>query len=162
MREFFARALTISTSCFSPTPEPAQRRRRIDGDAEALEQRAGVVVQFRPIDERPASRSVAEEDILRDGHFVDEGEFLVDDGEAGAPGIGDVPEMGRLGIDEQLAFVGAVRMEAAQELDERRFARAIFAAKRVNLAGPQVEGNVPEGDDAGKRLGDAARREHGD
>ena len=146
--------------------EAGDGRGGVDGDAESLEEFVRLTVDFFPVDERRkrpkagAARLAAEADVFGDGHFFDEGEFLVDDGEARALGVGDAVEMRGLAGDGQLAVVAAVRVEAAEELDERGFARAVFAAERVDFAGPQVEGNVAQGGHAGEAFGDAAGGEH--
>ena len=59
----------------------------------------------------------------------------------------------------QLALVAAVRVQAAEELDQRGFARAVFAAERVDFSRPQIKGNVAQRDHAGEAFGDAARGE---
>jgi len=139
--------------------EPPDGRGGIDGDAEAVEQRASVAVHARPVDEPAAGRRGAEEDILGDGHLIDECELLIDDRDPGALGVGDAVKGRGLAVDEEFALVTAVGVQAAQELDQRGFARAVFPAERVDFAGAQVEGDVAQGDDAGEFLGDRSRGE---
>ncbi len=142
--------------------QPVDRGRWIDHHLEAVEQRLRLAMKLRPVDQPAARRRRAKEDVFRDGHLPDEREFLVNDGESRAIGIGDPLEMGGLVADEELALISAVRVQAAQELDERRFARAVFAAKRMDFAGLQVERDIAEGGDAGEGFGDVARgEEHG-
>ena len=141
--------------------EPAHRRGRIDGDAESREQRAGVMVQFRPVDEGAAPRRRTEEYVFRDRHFLDQRKFLVNDGQTGAPGLGDPVKARDLPVDEQFSLVRAVRVQTAQELDQRRLARAVFAAQRVDFARKQVERHVLERRDAGEGFRDVACGEHG-
>ncbi len=103
-------------------------------------------MQFGPVDEWTAAGSGAEEDVLGDGHLVDEREFLVNDREAGPLGVGDAVKVGGSAIDEQLTFVRTVRVQAAEELDERGFARAVLPAQRVDFTVAQIEGDVIERD----------------
>ena len=63
-----------------------------------------------------------------------------------------------LPLDEDLALVAAVRVHAAEKIDERRFAGAILAAQGVDLARPQVEAHALERDDTAEALDDAVRR----
>ena len=50
-------------------------------------------------------------------------------------------------------------MHAGDDLDQRRFAGAVLAEQRMDLARAHVEVDVLERSDAGERLGDAG---HGD
>src|SRR5262249_52799623 len=50
-------------------------------------------------------------------------------------------------------------MDARQELDQRGLARAVLAAERVDLPGPQVEGDALERGHAAETLDDAPRLE---
>ena len=51
-----------------------------------------------------------------------------------------------------LAFFGDI--DAAKHLDQRRFARAVFAQQGVDLAGFELKVHVLQGFDAGERLAD--------
>ena len=76
----------------------------------------------------------------------------MDDGDAvGARGI-DARDGDLLSVDEDLAFFGDV--DAAKHLNQRRFARAVFAQQGVDLAGFELEVHVLQGLDAGDRLAD--------
>ena len=59
-----------------------------------------------------------------------------------------------LPVDHELALVAAVRVDAAEHLDQRGLAGAVLAAQRVDLAGAQVEADVLERDDAAEALDD--------
>jgi len=60
----------------------------------------------------------------------------------------------RLTVDQDFAFVGWI--EAVQNFHQRRFARAVFAKERVNLAGVHIEMDVIVGEHAGKVFGNVA------
>ena len=51
------------------------------------------------------------------------------------------------------------RSFAERNRGERRLSGAVLADERVNLAGIQIEVDVVDRDDAGKRFADAAQRE---
>ena len=116
-------------------------------------------MQFGPVDPPAAAWLAAEKDIFRHAQFVDERELLRDHGDPGGLRVPDAVERGRLAGDAQLAFVTTVRMDAGQQLDQRGFTRAVFAAKCMDLAGAQVEVYVVQRDDTGKFFRQAPRFE---
>jgi hypothetical protein len=64
-------------------------------------------------------------------------------------------------IDQQFAFVAAVRVQAGEELDQGRFAGAVLPAERVDFPNTQIKRDVAERDDAGKALRDLTSSEDG-
>ena len=68
-------------------------------------------------------------------------------------------EGGSRAVDQNLAFVAAVRVHAGEQLDQRGFAGAVLAAQRVHFAGAQVEADARERGDAAEALDDVARLE---
>ena len=124
----FAQRLHDLDELLFPHAEMRDGRGGVDRDLEAPQQRARVAMHARPVDERPPARLGAEEDILRDGHLLDQRQLLIDDGEPSALRVGDGPEMRGLAVRDQLPLVAAMRVQAAQELDERGFPRAVLAA----------------------------------
>ena len=56
----------------------------------------------------------------------------------------DRAEAALLALVDDLALVGAVRIDPAQHLHQRRFAGAVFAADRVDLAGLHDEVDVAQ------------------
>ena len=133
-------------------------------EAEVGEEHGGEAVHFEPVDAeaaRAAARGAAEENVFGDAEFLDKRKFLGDDGEARALGIADGVEGDGAVVDAEFALVGAVRVDAGEEFDEGRLARAVFAAEGVDFAGAEVEGDVPQGGDAGEFFGQAAGFEEG-
>ena len=59
------------------------------------------------------------------------------------------------------AVIGAVRIDAAQHLHQRRFAGAVFADDGVDLARADIQIDIVQRLHARKRLGDAAHFENG-
>jgi hypothetical protein len=50
-------------------------------------------------------------------------------------------------------------MHAGEDLHQRAFAGAVFAHQGMHFAAPQIEIDIPKGDDAGKGFGDSFRRQ---
>ena len=70
---------------------------------------------------------VAEEDVLGDRQQRHQRQFLVDDDDAELLAVGDAREAALLALEDDLAVVGAVRIDAAQHLHQRRLAGAVLA-----------------------------------
>jgi hypothetical protein len=96
---------------------------------------------------RPGQEHVA-------GHVQlgDEGQLLVDGGDAVALGVAAVLEADRLAVDRDGAGVGLV--EAGEHLDQGALAGPVLADQRVDLADSHLEVDTTEGRDPGERLGD--------
>ena len=79
---------------------------------------------------------VAEEDVLGDRQQRHQRQLLVDDDDA-ERSLSAMPRKARSSPSKtDLALVGAVRIDAAQHLHQRRFAGAVLADQRVDLAAP--------------------------
>ena len=96
MREFFARALTISTSCFWPTPRRATGRRGIDRELEFRQQAGGLPVDpgqsISPNGVRGSEPRKMFSATVMSWH---QGELLIDYRDAGALRIGERLEPAR-------------------------------------------------------------------
>jgi hypothetical protein len=132
-----------------------------EGEAEVGEESGGATVEREPIDAESAARGAAEENIFTDTEFVDQREFLGNNGDAGGLGVADGVEGDWAVVDAEFAFVGAVRMDAGEEFNEGRLAGAVFTAEGVDLARVEIEGDVAEGGDAGEAFGEGASFEEG-
>ena len=97
--------------------------------AHLLHQLAAAAERLVPVDDADFGRFVAEEDVLGDRQLRHEREFLVDDDDADVLAVGDAVEAPLLALVEDLAFVGAVGIDAAEHLHQRRFAGAVLAAR---------------------------------
>ena len=73
----------------------------------------------------------------------------------------DAFEVAFLPAIDDLAVIGAGRIDARQHLHQRRFAGAVLADDGVDLAFLDAEVDVRQRLDAGKRLGDAAHLQNG-
>ncbi len=102
---------------------------------------------------------MAEVDVLGDGQPLDEVELLVDRRDAEVHrGLG-VTEPHLLALPGDDALVGLVH--AGENLDERRLAGPVLAEQAVHLAGPDVEVDPVERDDAREALDDVRHAEEG-
>ena len=79
----------------------------------------------------------------------------MDQADAGAVGVGHVPEIRRGPVDADLARVRPV--DPAEHLDEGRLAGPVLAEQGVDLAGAQVEVDPVECPDAAEGLADPAQ-----
>jgi hypothetical protein len=118
--------------------EAAHRRVAVDPDAKAVEDAARLVAHAPRIDDaRPAGRGLAEEDVLGHRQVRNQAQFLVDRADADLACPQRTVELDRSAIEENLAGVGANR--AAENLHQRRLARAVLARHHVDLSGTHVQ-----------------------
>ena len=150
-RELKLSALAISTICCWASDSARHRRRGREVRAEPVEiglHRRAQLVGVDQLEEAALARLAADIDVGGDVEIVEEVEFLMDEGDAGAdraadgeradratPSISMVP---RSGCDD-----------AAEDLHQRRFAGAVFADEADDLAGADVHAEVGERHDAG-------------
>ena len=121
-----------------------------------LQQGAGARLVGVPVDDAVSGVLVAEEDVFGDRQHRHQREFLVDDDDALAFAVVDAFEVAVLPAIDDLAVIGAGRIDARQHLHQRRLAGAVLADHGVNFALLHAEVDVGQRLDAGKRLGDAA------
>ena len=124
-------------------------------NAEFAEQGFGVGIQFAPIDgAEGVGRLAVEKNVLGDAEFGNEVELLMDDGDARIDGLAGAAKPPPLSLDENIALVGWIGPDAAEHFHQRRFAGAVLAHQRQNLAGAGLEGDVVERPDAREFLDD--------
>ena len=151
---FLASALAISTSCCLPTPRSTMRRCGLSrSPTRASRALAWVLVSFQLMTPRLLVL-VAQEQVLRDRQVAHQRELLVDDDDAAFLAGLDVLEVARLAVEEDLAVVVAVRIDAAEHLHQRRLAGAVLATDRMDLAAADREVDVVEREDTRELLGD--------
>src|SRR5439155_1896718 len=112
--------------------------------AEALEQRADVLVHRAPVD-APArgERLAAHHHVLRDGEVGEEGGLLVDDRDAAVARVRGVVELGGLTVDQHAAGVGP--LHAGEQAHDARLAGAVLAHQRAHLAGGDAQRRAAHG-----------------
>src|SRR6266550_3211287 len=143
-------------------------------DAEIGDQRIGRFIQadlgeqlsrpaqrHSPIDDAHRRGFVAEEDVFRDRQQRDQREFLMDDDDAEAFAVGDRRELPLGALIDDVALIGAVWINPAEDLHQRRFAGAVLAADGVNFTGLYAEIDISQGLHAGKALGYSSHFQNG-
>jgi hypothetical protein len=132
-------------------PELSKRTPNVDIDPVTGKDRRGLTMHPREVDQAEAIRRLmAEEEIPRDAQERDEVDFLVDRADPGflrIPGPGE--RDGRVPIDD-LAFVWLV--DAGEDLDEGRLARAVLTDQGMDLARAEFHGNAVERNDSTEPL----------
>ena len=136
-------------------------RGRVLVEADALEQLARLEVGLVPVDEAAGALAlIVEEDVLGDRQVGAEGELLMDDDDALRLAVAEALELHLVAHEDDVAVVGAVRVDPRQHLHEGGFAGAVLAADGVDLAALDREVHVRERLDAGEGLGDVAHLEN--
>src|SRR5581483_5813603 len=87
----------------------------------------------------------AEEEVAPDRHQRDHREVLVDGGDAAGARVARRAEADLLALDENPPAVMLLR--AREDLDQARLACAVVAEDARHLAGVDVHGDAPQGDD---------------
>ena len=138
--------------------EGPQQRAGVEIGLEAFEQVARANLHLAPVD-APAARErhMAHENVLSDAELVEHHGFLVDRRDAGGPGVARSGADERLAGNENDALVGA--MDAGQDFDQRRFARAILADQRGDFTRAQRQADVVQRAHAGKGFAHAGERQ---
>ena len=133
---------------------------RIDVQPKAFEMGQAVSDDLAAIDEFQGSapkRLAADEDIGRHLQVFQVVQFLMDKSDSHGNGVGNGADGDAVAVDENRAFVGL--MDAADDVHQRAFSRAVFADEGDNLAAANVERNVLQRDDAGEPLADSLQLE---
>ena len=158
---FRERDLAISTICCWASERWVQRRVGGDAQAEAVQERLGLVAHAAPVHQaqRAARERLApQEDVAGHVQVVQHVEFLVDEADARALGVGDAPDDDGPAADADLAGVGLV--DAAEDLHQGALAGPVLADQGDDLAARHLQADVLEGLDAGEALGNARHRQH--
>ena len=100
---------------------------------------------------QPSSADLgAGEDVLGDVQVIEDDVLLIDRLDSHPQG-GERRQRHFVSVEDDLsAFVGLIR--ARKDLDQRRFARAVFAAKAMDLAALQIKRDVLQRPHTGKRF----------
>ena len=141
--------------------EIADRDVRIELKLQFVEHPLRAAVELFGANESEAPRLATEKNIFGDRELRNERQLLMHDGDPGIFGRMHAVELAHLTVHANLALVGAVRIDAAEDVHESGFAGAIFADERVNLAGMEIDRNTIERKDARKALGDLAHFQDG-
>jgi len=112
----------------------------------------------RSVPARPANetaRLAAQKDVLGHAHVFDQRQFLIDDCDAGVLSVTDTRKAPFSTIEKNLAAVFRMRIDAGEDFDQRRFARAVLTDQSVNLTFTQIKADAIQGTHTRERLGDA-------
>ena len=130
----------------------AHHRAGGDVDLEPAQHFGGLCLHLALAEHHAAHLLTAQEHVFCHGEVAAHVELLVDDGHAcGLRLLGGEVAI-RLALDFHVAAVAGV--DAAQDLHQRGFARAVLAQKRHDLAASQLEIHMVQRLHAGKRLAD--------
>ena len=143
------RARTISMRWRSPTERVETMRRGIELEVIGLEHPEELGEQLA----LGELRIEAKRDVLQHRHRLEQREMLEDHADAEPAGGARIGDAGRRAVEDDLSLVR--REDAIDHLDERRFARAVLAEKRVDFAGPDAQVDIVVGAYARERLADA-------
>ena len=125
-------------------PERRHRRRRSDAlIPEPGQQRRGLAVHRRPVQQRTPAPLVAEEHVQRHRQVRDQVQLLVDGGDAAGDRGSGVADRERLALEPDLA--GGGLDQPGDALDERRLAGAVLADQTVHLAAGHGQVDAIEG-----------------
>jgi hypothetical protein len=98
-------------------------------------------------------RCAPKKDIVRDRHWADERQLLVNNGDPEGGGFQGrtEPHFATLDFDAALK----ISMYARENFDERAFARPVFARQNVNFTRAAFKFNIAQNSDRAESLGDA-------
>ena len=146
-----ASARAISTICWSAIERPRIGLRHVDRDAEQVHVAARLAGHLGPRHAaEPALVGAAEDEVLGDREIGEGDRLLVDQRDAELLRRDRVGDLDRLAVEREGAARRAV--DAREDLREGRFARAVLAEQRVDLAAPQVEVDIAQHLDAREGL----------
>ena len=126
----------------------------------ACQQFACLPVHLPPVEcaKRTFGR-VPHENVFSDGEFGKQQQFLIDGRDTGFLRVNGSFKGDRVAIERDFACIRPV--DAGNQLDQGRFAGAIFAQERVHFTGLNVETHIIQGFDTWKRLADMFERQDG-
>src|SRR5574337_1574833 len=133
--------------------EIAHQRHRVALQADALAKRARLLGEAAPAHKQPGARLAADEHVLGDRHVGGEGELLVNSRDAGALRLVRRLELNLFAEELDRSLIG--RLGAGEDLEQRRFARAVLAEQRVNFGRPDFKMRVLERPHAGEAIAEA-------
>ena len=153
-RAFIERARAIATNCCCAGDKPPHEGARRDLRTDAGELPLRVCLHAPAIEQtqRPCPlRLAAEEDVAGDVERLDDLALLMDDADAETSRVRRSVHRHWHTLERDRARVSP--MDAAENLHQRRLARAVLADEADDFSSRHVEVHAIEGDDAGKSLG---------
>ena len=151
-------ALAISTICWRATVSRSTGSAGSSARPSRSNSSCAPPVQGAVVEEDArAALLAADEDVLRDREVGHQVELLVDDADALLLGVPRPVEHELVPVHAEHAGVG--RVDAGEQLHERRLAGAVLAHEREHLAEAQLEAHVVERLHAGESLAHALELE---
>ena len=116
-----------------------------------------ILICFRislvPVDTPFASLFITEEHVLADGQIRDQCEFLVDNNDSLFLGIFNVMKFAYFAVVNYVAFIGAKRINSAENVHQCRFTGTVLADQRMDLSLFNLKVDVVECLNARKSFG---------
>ena len=133
-----------------------QLARDIEIEPELLQRAPRLLARRAPLDDAEFSRQPAEHHVLGDRERRDEVDLLIDRRDAARLGVLRRLRMNLAPVEKHRAAVALI--DAGDDLDHRRFARAVLAHERVDFAAVKIELHAVERLHAGEGFRDRERR----
>ena len=149
------RVLAISISCICATPRRATGVVGANVEADLLEEFGGATVHLAIIDDAAPLGETLEHQVLGDRHLRQHRQFLMHDADAGAERVGRGERAIGLAVEGDFAVVGAI--DAGEQVDQRRLARAVLAEQHMALAARHLQRDPAQRDHAGEALAHAGQ-----
>src|SRR5690606_31968961 len=108
---------------------------------------------LRPVDDAAAGDLVAEIEVLGDRKERHQCQFLMDDDDTAAFTVRYAVEGNRFALEDHLALIGAVWINAGKHLHQGRLPGTVFADQGMDLASRHLQVDAVESLHAGKALG---------
>ena len=153
-----ASALAISTSCRWEMVKLLTVVRGETSSPTWAGHFAGCRFHGAPVDPARARFHAAHVDVFHDAERGDGREFLVDDGDAGLLRLSRGLEVHILAMEDHAAAIAGD--DAAQDVDQRGLAGAVFAHQRMHLARSHVHPHLAQGLHPAVALGDVDDLQH--
>jgi hypothetical protein len=132
--------------------ERAHQRSRAQVHAHPFQDRARLLLQFGAAHKEQRPRLAADKDVLHHRQIRHQVQFLIDDGNADLLGVVWVVDVQRLAAEKEFAAVH--RVDAGEDLHQRRLAGAVLADQPENLAGGDMETHIFQRLHTGEGLAD--------
>ena len=140
--------------------QPADHRAGRQIQSDQVDVALSFLLQALPVDGAPPGKALdlVEHDVFGDGALGDDLDFLAHQVDLPVQGILVGAQVHRLAVDEHRAVVG--RVDAADNLDERALARAVFAHDGMDLSRQEFHGDVMQRPHAGEIFADLPDLQH--
>jgi len=147
--------LAISTSWHLRDAQPTDLNVGRDVQPDFLQQLRRAPVHLPEVHQAAALGKTLEQQVLRDGQLRQHAQFLVHHAYADAISVERRVRPIRLAVKNDFALVR--RIDAGEQVDQRRLARAVLAQQDMRVAALDLERDVAQRDDAGEPFADGVQ-----